>query len=161
MLTQSIHKTLHELIDLLNQLTDQVYTTPCRELSNATIGEHTRHCIELFQCLLSQYELGVINYDKRQRDLAIQSQTEVAKTALLSLLDQLDKPNIDLVLEQDYDGNRIQITTTYQRELLYNLDHCVHHQALIKVALLSSTVQIDPNFGVARSTIAYRQQCAQ
>ena len=161
MLTQSIHKTLHELIDLLNQLTDQVYTTPCRELSNATIGEHTRHCIELFQFLLSQYELGVINYDKRQRDLAIQSQTEVAKTALLSLLDQLDKPNIDLVLEQDYDGNRIQITTTYQRELLYNLDHCVHHQALIKVALLSSTVQIDPNFGVARSTIAYRQQCAQ
>lgn len=161
MLTQSIHKTLHELIDLLNQLTDQVYTTPCRELSNATIGEHTRHCIELFQCLLSQYELGVINYDKRQRDLAIQSQTEVAKTALLSLLNQLDKPNIDLVLEQDYDGNRIQITTTYQRELLYNLDHCVHHQALIKVALLSSTVQIDPNFGVARSTIAYRQQCAQ
>ncbi len=161
MLKQSIHKTLHELIDLLNQLTDQVYTTPCRELSNATIGEHTRHCIELFQCLLSQYELGVINYDKRQRDLAIQSQTEVAKTALLSLLDQLDKPNIDLVLEQDYDGNRIQITTTYQRELLYNLDHCVHHQALIKVALLSSTVQIDPNFGVARSTIAYRQQCAQ
>jgi len=145
----------------LNQLTDQVYTTPCRELSNATIGEHTRHCIELFQCLLSQYELGVINYDKRQRDLAIQSQTEVAKTALLSLLDQLDKPNIDLVLEQDYDGNRIQITTTYQRELLYNLDHCVHHQALIKVALLSSTVQIDPNFGVARSTIAYREQCAQ
>ncbi len=161
MLKQSIHKTLHELIDLLNQLTDQVYTTPCRELSNATIGEHTRHCIELFQCLLSQYELGVINYDKRQRDLAIQSQTEVAKTALLSLLDQLDKPNIDLVLEQDYDGNRIQITTTYQRELLYNLDHCVHHQALIKVALLSSTVQIDPNFGVARSTIAYREQCAQ
>ena len=161
MLKQSIHKTLHELIDLLNQLTDQVYTTPCRELSNATIGEHTRHCIELFQCLLSQYELGVINYDKRQRDLAIQSQTEVAKTALLSLLDQLDKPNIDLVLEQDYDGNRIQITTTYQRELLYNLDHCVHHQALIKVALLSSSVQVDPNFGVARSTIAYREQCAQ
>ena len=161
MLKQSIHKTLHELIDLLNQLTDQVYTTPCRELSNATIGEHTRHCIELFQCLLSQYELGVINYDKRQRDLAIQSQTEVAKTALLSLLDQLDKPNIDLVLEQDYDGNRIQINTNYQRELLYNLDHCVHHQALIKVALLSSTVQIDPNFGVARSTIAYREQCAQ
>jgi hypothetical protein len=161
MLTQFIHKTLHELIDLLDQLTDEAYTTPCRELSNATIGEHTRHCIELFQCLLSQYELGVINYDKRQRDLAIQSQTEVAKTALLSLLDQLDKPNIDLVLVQDYDGNRIQLTTTYQRELLYNLDHCVHHQALIKVALLSSTVQIAPNFGVARSTIAYREQCAQ
>lgn len=161
MLTQSIHKTLHELIDLLDQLTDETYTVPCRELSNATIGEHTRHCIELFQCLLSQYELGVINYDKRQRDLAIQSQTEVAKLALQAVLSQLEKPNVELVLEQDYDGNRIQINTTYQRELLYNLDHCVHHQALIKVALLSSSVQVDPNFGVARSTIAYRQQCAQ
>ena len=161
MLTTSIHTTLNELIDLLEQLTDENYTVPCRELSNATIGEHTRHCIELFQCLFTQYESGVINYDKRQRDLAIQSHTDMAKYAIQALLNQLEKPNVELVLEQDYDGNHLQISTTYQRELLYNLDHCVHHQALIKVALLGSSVQVDPNFGVARSTIAYRQQCAQ
>lgn len=161
MLTPSIHKTLHEFVDLLDQLSDEDYAKPCRELFNASIGEHTRHSIELFQCLLSQYESGVINYDKRQRDLVIQSQTQAAKLALLALLNQLEKPNISLTLEQEYDGNRIQLSTTYQRELLYNLDHCVHHQALIKVALLSTSVQVDPNFGVARSTIAYRQQCAQ
>jgi hypoxanthine-guanine phosphoribosyltransferase len=48
------------------------------------------------------------------------------------------------------------------RELLYNLEHCIHHQALIKVVVLqSSTVFVNDNFGVASSTIEYRNRCAQ
>jgi hypothetical protein len=54
------------------------------------------------------------------------------------------------------------IESNYQRELLYNLEHCIHHQAMIKVAIIqSSLVAIDENFGVARSTIEYKKQCAQ
>ena len=161
MLSQSIYKTLHELIDLLNQLTGETYTRPCQELSNATIGQHTRHCIELFQCLLSQYDSGIVNYDQRKRDLAIQTDPAKAKIALETILSQIEKPNIALMIEQDFDGNLMQLATTYQRELLYNLDHCVHHQALIKVALHSTSIQVDAHFGVSRSTIAYREQCAQ
>jgi hypothetical protein len=51
--------------------------------------------------------------------------------------------------------------SNYFRELLYNLEHCIHHQALIKVAILQcETVTID-NFGVDQTTIEYRNQCAQ
>jgi hypothetical protein len=41
------------------------------------------------------------------------------------------------------------------------LEHCIHHQALIKVAVLQSAIFCEWKFGVARSTIEYRKQCAQ
>jgi RNA-binding protein YhbY len=67
-----------------------------------------------------------------------------------------------LKLQQIVDGEELLIDTNYNRELLYNLEHCIHHQALIKVAVLQNdAITIDANFGVARSTIEYRKQCAQ
>ncbi|MFY7740053.1 MAG: DinB family protein [Flavobacterium sp.] len=162
MLIASINKTLNELLDLLSQISDTDYSCPCHQLSNATIGEHTRHSIEMFQCLENQYENGIVNYDIRNRDYLIQTNTDFARECILQILNQIEKPNKSLQLQQIIDGEELLIDTNYNRELLYNLEHCIHHQALIKVAIIQSeTIKIDENFGVARSTIEYRKQCAQ
>ncbi|NMH24364.1 DinB family protein [Flavobacterium solisilvae] len=162
MLIASITKTLNELLDLLSQISDTDYSCPCHQLSNATIGEHTRHSIEMFQCLENQYENGIVNYDIRKRDYHIQTNTDFAQKCILQILNQIEKPNKSLQLQQIIDGEELLIDTNYNRELLYNLEHCIHHQALIKVAVIQSeTIKIDENFGVARSTIEYRKQCAQ
>ena len=162
MLIPSLHKTLNELEMLLNQLSTDDYISPCKGLSNSTIGEHTRHIIEMFQCLENQYESGIVNYDKRNRDYCIQTDTNFALRCLNDIKNQLDKENIKLVLQQIVDGEELRIDSNYFRELLYNLEHCIHHQALIKVAVLQlEHLQIDADFGVARSTIEYRKQCAQ
>ena len=162
MLLPSIKNTLTELSDLLSQLSADDYSFPCPALSNSSIGEHTRHSIEMFQCLENQYDLGVVNYDKRERNVLIQTDTEFAIKSILSIQQNLDKKNKNIALLQIIDGEEIRIESNYFRELLYNLEHCIHHQALIKVAILQSeTIIIDPNFGVARSTIEYRNQCAQ
>jgi hypothetical protein len=162
MLIPAIYKTLNELSDLLSLLSEDDYCYPCNDLSNATIGEHTRHIIEMFQCLENQYETGVVNYDIRKRDYLIQTNTAFAKDCITTILNQVDKPNKDLQLQQIVDGEELLIESNYQRELLYNLEHCIHHQALIKVAIIQlASVEIDINFGVARSTIEYRKQCAQ
>jgi hypothetical protein len=162
MLIPSIKNTLNELSDLLSQLTIDDYISPCHGLSNATIGEHTRHIIEMFQCLEKQYEAGVVNYDDRKRDYLIQTDTNFAKETIVEIIKTLDKPNKNVILQQIVDGEELNIESNYHRELLYNLEHCIHHQALIKVAVLQNdTITIDANFGVARSTIEYRKQCAQ
>ena len=162
MLIASITKTLNELLDLLSQISDTDYSCPCHQLSNATIGEHTRHSIEMFQCLENQYENGIVNYDIRKRDYLIQTNTDFARECILQILNQIEKPNKSLQLQQIVDGSILLIDSNYNRELLYNLEHCIHHQALIKVAVIQSeTIKIDENFGVARSTIEYRKQCAQ
>ena len=162
MLIPSIHKSLNELIDLLNQLSQIEYSKSCPDLSNATIGEHTRHIIEMFQCLENQCDSGIVNYDNRMRNIRIQTDTLFAIENIVTIQINLDKKNINLELLQIIDGEEIRIASNYHRELLYNLEHCIHHQALIKVAVLQcETVKIDPNFGVARSTIEYRNQCVQ
>jgi hypothetical protein len=162
MLTISIQKTLTELSDLLFQLSNDEFTSPSEELSNSTIGEHTRHIIELFQCLLNQYQAGTINYDNRLRDYGIQTDTDQAQMAIAAILFSVAKPNKNLVLQQVIDEIAVTIESNFHRELLYNLEHCIHHQALIKVAVLQlKHLQIDENFGVARSTIEYRKQCVQ
>lgn len=162
MLLPSIHNSLNELVDLLDQLSDSEYAKPCPQLSNATIGEHTRHIIEMFQCLENFYEIGLVNYDKRERNILIQTSTEFAKSKIVDIQNNLDKPNKKIELQQIIDGEEIRIDSNYHRELLYNLEHCIHHQALIKVAILQcEDIQIDANFGVARSTIEYRSKCAQ
>lgn len=162
MLIPAIQKTLLELSDLVSNLSDNEYCLPCHNLSNASIGEHTRHIIEMFQCLENQYENGIVNYDNRKRDNLIQTNTAVAKECIAAILNQIEKPNKNLQLQQMVEEEELLIESNYYRELLYNFEHCIHHQALIKVAILQyATIAIDENFGVARSTIEYRNKCVQ
>lgn len=158
----SILQSLDELIALMNYLPPQEYSNPCAALSHATIGQHTRHVIELLQCLEHNYHTGCINYDLRARDHAIEQSTEQAIQALMALKDTVGvRPDKTVDLQQSIDGELVSIKSTYTRELLYNLEHCIHHQALIKVALQQCGVQVSDGFGVARSTIDFRNKCAQ
>ena len=162
MLIPSLHHSLNELIDLLHQLSDEEFCSKCSALSDASIGEHTRHIIEMFQCLEKFYDVGIVNYDLRERNKTIQTNTEFAIFCIQEIQKNLDKPNKEIELHQIIEGEKIIITSNYYRELLYNLEHCIHHQALLKVALLPlKNIKIESDFGVARSTIAYRNSCVQ
>lgn len=158
----SVKKALDELRCLLVQLSDDEYVKPVINLSNASIGQHSRHIIELFQCLLNSYESAELNYDNRERNKEIENNSEVALAALDKIIAECKRENKKLMINQLMDGDNLTIETNYFRELLYNLEHCIHHQALIKVALHDmNSVVVDENFGVAQSTIEYKKQCAQ
>lgn len=162
MLVQIIKQNLSKNIDLLQQLTNEELTFPFPELSNATIGEHMRHIIELFGCLLENYECGLINYDGRKRDLLLQTDKNEAIAIIEKYLLEIDKPNKPLSLTHNCFSPIELLQTNYFRELIYNLEHSIHHQALIKVALHSLPhIKIPSSFGVAPSTLEYRKQCAQ
>lgn len=162
MLIAAIQYRFAEMASLLQQLTPERYAQPCDALSGASIGEHTRHIIELFDCLDSQYSGGIINYDARERDRRLQSDPQAALERLGGLEQRLDRADKPLFLQVTTDGDIQHIATNYYRELLFNLDHCVHHQALIRVALPEEEegVTLSPSFGVARATLEYRKQCA-
>lgn len=162
MLIQSIKNNLSENIELLRQLTNDEFTQKNTELSNATIGEHMRHIIELFGCLLEKYDYGLINYDDRKRDLLLQTNKNEAIAIIEKYLFELDKPNKPLSLTHNCFSPIELLPTNYYRELIYNLEHSIHHQALIKVALHSLPhINVPNSFGVAPSTLEYRKQCAQ
>lgn len=162
MLIKFVKRSLTENINLLQQLTDEEMILPFLELSNATIGEHLRHTIELLITLLDNYENGVINYDKRKRDIILQTNRKEAIKILEKYYFEIDKPNKKLLLIHNCFNDNELIETNYFRELIYNIEHIIHHQALIKVALLQLPHIITPNsFGIAPSTLEYRKKCVQ
>ena len=162
MLIESIKINLNENIALLRQLTNDEFTQKNPELSNATIGEHMRHIIELIGCLLENYDLGIINYDDRKRDLLLQTDKNKAITIIQKYLVAIEKPNKKLSLSYNYFSTSELLETNYFRELVYNLEHSIHHQALIKVALHNLPhIKISNSFGVAPSTLEFRKQCVQ
>lgn len=154
---------LSSLVHVLLQLPGgDSYAEPCSALSNATIGQHTRHIIELYQCLLKGYAAGEINYDDRKRNTLYENEIPAAIDAIKEIQLNLEQPDKTVSVLCLTDESSVCIQSNYYREVLYNLEHCIHHQALIKVALLSiKDMQIADGFGVAPSTLQYRQQCAQ
>jgi hypothetical protein len=164
-LYNAINTSFQQLNEVLDQLTPEQYKTPSENLSGSSIGQHTRHVIELFQCLLAGYTSGTICYDDRKRDVRIETDPLFAKQLLADIASSIEHENIELQLSGVYDETsteQLHLTTNYNRELLYNLEHTVHHMALIRVGLKElKTEPVGEHFGIASSTIRHREQCAQ
>lgn len=163
-LHNAINNVFVQLNTILQLLSAAQYTQKGKLLSNATIGQHVRHIIELFICLNKGYETGIVNYDSRERNQQIETSKEIATSLLKEIYEQLDKPDKSLMLEACYDDNAektITIATNYYREIAYNLEHAVHHMALIRVGVTEvSNIELPEGFGVASSTIKYRKESA-
>jgi hypothetical protein len=162
MLFLSVKNTLQEVVTLVQQLNEEEYIRPCHSLGGATIGQHTRHIIEMFQCLISNYDSACVNYDLRSRNKKIETSPTYAMVCLIEVMTTVGKENKSFQLLQRVEGKDILMETSYYRELLYNLEHCIHHQALIKVAIIDlENIMVSESFGVAPSTIQYKKSCAQ
>lgn len=155
-------QTLEQLKIVLGNLSNSNYTCPCGVLSESSIGQHTRHVIELFKCLLKGYDTGFVNYDNRLRDKEIENNLAHAIAQIEEIQKTLDKQDKPMVLEQLFDTTVMQVQTTYMREVIYNLEHTIHHKALIKIGIKTlSDIEIPVTFGVAPSTVEYNKQCVQ
>lgn len=160
-LKRNVEEVIFKLEDSLDKLSDGDYSIPLRILSGASIGQHVRHIIELFSCLINGYENGLVNYEKRKRDPAIESDKELANKSLGWICHHANKANKALLLELNYDDlsdKFMYIETNFFRELAYNLEHAVHHMALIRIGVQAiSSIQLPEDFGVASSTVKYRK----
>lgn len=164
-LQQSIKNILTQLSDSLFCLNDHEYTTPSNQLFGASIGQHVRHIIELFECLYKGYQTGLVNYEKRERSRQLETDKNLARCHLLNIYESVQQPDKTLLLEANYTeqpGETILIGTNYYRELVYNLEHTVHHMALIRIGFKDvSNIEVPEEFGVAASTLKYKKGCVQ
>ncbi len=156
-----ISNLLGQISALLEGLSDEQYTQPLKIFSDASIGQHTRHIIEFFLELFKGYEQGAVDYDNRKRSHAIETDRQCALSKLQEVVDELARPDKDLWLRADL-GATVKLRTNYQRELVYNLEHTIHHMALLRIGVSALTdLPLPENFGVALSTQKFREACAQ
>jgi hypothetical protein len=156
----SCQDRLIQLTHVLAQLTNEEYSKPLPVLHYASIGGHVRHIIEFFQCLFEQCEQGIINYDLRRRDLMIEQSLEIALEKISEIIRLFEsvKNNNALTLSASLsmeESERILVPTNMMREVLYQLDHTIHHMALIKIGISHTYEHIgfSSDFGLAASTL--------
>jgi len=163
-LTDVSCRILEQLADVARQLDSADFIRPSRALSQATIGQHVRHTLEFFQCLERGLAKGIVNYDERDHNEMLQENRELALDVIgeISAFLRGRDGNIPLSLEVGYDRTSDKtemVPSNYYRELSYNIEHAVHHMALIKIGLreIAPQLNLPPDFGVAVSTLRYQE----
>jgi len=159
MLSDACSQQLEELTELILQLSPEEYSVISSVFRNSSIGQHVRHILEFFECLVAQYDSGEIDYDLRKRDLRLEMEPAFALEKIRELQSKTHLPDRELRIIHGQFPDALAIKTTFYRELLYNLEHCVHHQALIRLACLAIPgIRIPENFGVAKSTLTFNSK---
>ncbi|MEQ8425894.1 MAG: hypothetical protein RIA63_14345, partial [Cyclobacteriaceae bacterium] len=109
-------------------------------------------------------ELGVVNYDKRAHDKLIESDKFIALSTVNRIKEFIAdrKEDFTLKLEVGYELDSedcVALTTNYFRELTYNIEHAVHHMAIMKIGIreVAAYIQLPDDFGIAASTIRYNK----
>lgn len=155
---------LGQLTNLVNQISEQDFVKPANTLSHSTIGQHLRHTIEFFICFEQGFDKGLINYDKRAHDKLIESDKFFALASLQRIQHFVEKQHEEkaLKLEVGYDLSKdefVTIDTNYTRELVYNIEHAVHHMAIMKIGVreVAPYITLAPDFGIAASTIRHKE----
>jgi uncharacterized damage-inducible protein DinB len=153
---------LSQLTDLVDQIDQDDFIKPAETLSQSTIGQHLRHTLEFFMCFEQGFDKGIINYDKRAHDKLVESDKFLALAAIGRIADFIGNLNDKaLKLEVGYDlklESFLTIDTTATRELVYNIEHAVHHMAIMKIGIreIASYIKLAPDFGIAASTVRYK-----
>lgn len=158
-------RIFRQLEEALSHISSEDYSRPLEIFHGATIGQHVRHSLEMFVCLNAGYESGEVNYENRKRDKNLEEIKTEALQALFLLEGELDKPDKQLKLlygtaeDEEFEA----CATGYYRELVYCIEHAVHHMAIIKIGLkvISPELRLPEEFGVAASTLKHRKTCVQ
>jgi uncharacterized damage-inducible protein DinB len=159
---------LRQGVDLLEAMPAEGFTQPVGAASNATIGGHYRHCLDHFGCLLRALDSGLVDYDRRDRDVRLETDRGFAlgfSRTLLSTLERIDLTSLEVPVlvrsEVSYEPGKAALTrSSLGRELVYAIAHGIHHYALIGVMARIQGLRLPETFGVAPSTLVHRREAA-
>ena len=149
---------------LLDQMKDETYRRSVPDVAGQRIGPQVRHVIEFYESFFNGIERRSIDYDAREREplletsrLAAAARLRRIQTRLVSFATPGDC--CVLVRVEDSPGGAF-VTSTVARELQALSSHTVHHFALVAMLARMLDVDVDPELGVAPSTLSYWQQMA-
>lgn len=155
---------LHEAISVLGALPDGEYgaSSPV----GSTVGAHFRHVLDHYLCLLDGLRTGLIHYEGRLRDPVIEADWAEARALASRVAEELHSlPGAALsrsvrvrcmggALAEHHHGDHL---STAPRELHFVMLHAVHHYGYIAIELKRRGYALDPDFGVAPATRAWRR----
>ncbi len=131
------------------------------------IGAHIRHVHDHLRALISNLDACLINYNDRSRDSL--QETDIFKSRqeqkrLENLLQVSDLYDRDIIIISEIncsEEENIRLKSTLYRELLYLINHTIHHVAIIKQILSNRDIHLPNDIGLAPSTATYQRELIQ
>ncbi len=151
--------------DLLAALDAEMY---CRKPApgRSSIGDHYRHILDHFSCLLEGLPTHQVDYDDRERDVRIAEDRDFAAWLTESLLEQLEQLGarcgdalaapMTVTYSVGYGGSTPDtMSSTVGREVAFSVSHAVHHFAIVRLLAETFGSRLPKDFGVAPSTLKH------
>lgn len=152
-----------QVLHLLDQVQPDQYAFPLDVLNDASLGQHFRHILEFYHCVLAGVASNLVDYASRKRDQMLEQDLGYAIGAYQQLEEDLSglDENTMISVKADFSASfRPIVQSTIGRELMFAYDHAVHHLAIIKIGLQHSLpgLVFDQNLGVAPSTLKHNSE---
>lgn len=151
---------LMDLAALLDGASDLDYRARPDGGVSGSVGAHVRHCLDHVRAVLDGAKGGLLSYDCRERDTALEHNRTLGILALRQQGDRLDAlvdcpadHPMRLEAQVDCSGGAVEVTSSLGRELVFVLQHTIHHQAIVALLLAARGIAIPPRFGYAPSTV--------
>jgi len=149
--------------ELIDRISDDVFSYVEPPIFESSLGEHLRHIFEHYSCFLDGLDDQRVDYDARDRDTRISTDRAFAAehcSMLCAALEKINSPDLQLdvkIASSSTNEERSPWThSNIERELQYLQAHTIHHYALISMSLRIQGLDSDADFGVAPSTLRHR-----
>ena len=156
-------------LELIQSMTDEQFSAAPPLFPRGGVGAHFRHILDHYDCFFAGCDDGRIDYDRRERDPALETVRAVAARKIRDVCRRLDEMAGDdprkpleatLLCGEPGCAEPMWSATSIARELQFLVSHTVHHYAVIAAILRPQGVEPGADFGVAPSTLVYEQGTA-
>jgi hypothetical protein len=157
---------LEQALHVIEGLDNRLFGRTVPGIPSLRVGAHLRHVLEFYECFLDGIPSRVIDYEQRRRDGRVESSRAAAVAKAVATIRRLEAFSPDshdteiCVRSEDAPDSEEFLRSTVARELQALSSHTVHHFALIAITLQAFGISVPPSFGVARSTLRYREAAA-
>ena len=164
-LVRENQQCLQQAIDLLEQITDELYSNNDGPHFMSGVGKHIRHILDFYANFLAGWNTQV-DYDARKREPRLEKDRRFCVQNIREIMEALNDLPVDvsepsklLPVKNDEigqgDGDALFCHSTLKRELQFLKFHAVHHYAMIVMILRIQGFEPPEDFGFAPSTLEY------
>ena len=153
-------ETLEQVLSLINAAQGAAYNDVAEGMTSS-LGCHVRHVLDHYTALQVGVKSGLVDYDKRSRDSEVETNAELAIEKVNELIAWLSKniaTDVKLKMKSEISATCLETITmdsSLQRELIYLLNHTVHHMAQVSLALRIMGITINDQIGIAPATLTH------
>ena len=137
-----------------------IYAGEDNQNAKGFIGAHMRHVLEFIEIIADQHSEGVIDYESRKRNKLYEQDPKLAlaafEAALKNLSTELGQQGVDRIVEicemPAFGMGQVRVPSSLGRELLYAIEHSIHHFAIIAMLAAEYDIHFEEGFGMAPAT---------